>query len=31
MLANGAYLIRVEVFDGAARSTATLKAVIWRE
>ena len=30
-LANGAYLIRVEIFDGAARSAETLKAVIWRE
>jgi hypothetical protein len=30
-LANGAYLIRVEAYDGSARKAATIKAVIWRE
>jgi len=30
-LANGAYLIRLEAFDGSARKAATIKAVIWRE
>jgi flagellar hook assembly protein FlgD len=30
-LANGAYMIRVEAFDGAARQATTVKAVIWRE
>jgi len=30
-LANGAYMIRVEAFDGSARKSATIKAVIWRE
>ena len=30
-LGNGAYVIRVEAFDGSARKSATIKAVIWRE
>jgi len=30
-LANGAYLIRIEAFDGSATRSATVKAVIWRE
>jgi hypothetical protein len=30
-LANGAYMIRVEAFDGAARQATTVKAVVWRE
>jgi hypothetical protein len=30
-LANGAYMIRVEAFDGAGHQATTVKAVIWRE
>lgn len=30
-LANGAYMIRIEAYDGTARKTAVVKAVLWRE
>ena len=30
-LANGAYVIRLEAFDGSAHKSTTIKAVIWRE
>jgi hypothetical protein len=30
-LANGAYMIRVEAYDGTGRKATTIKAAIWRE